>query len=247
MPTKKQDKRIATAAAVRPTASTHPKPPGNVVALRPRSLTDEAYERLEEQIVTLELAPGAAVSEAMLSERLGIGRTPIREALQRLAREELVLALPQRGYLISQIDIRKQLRLLETRRAVERLIVRSAARRATLEEQQRFADLGQALDAAARHNDTEIFVRLDKEFNDLCLQAARNEFAAGAMALMHSLARRFWFWHSRQAHDMPQIAFEHAAIANAISMRDEDGAAAALDRLLDSISAFTRASVSTEY
>ena len=95
-----------------------------------RSLTDEAYAQLEELIVTLQLRPGVAVSEASLSERLGIGRTPIREALQRLAREHLVAVLPQRGNLISEIDIKKQLRLLETRREVERLIVRCAARRA---------------------------------------------------------------------------------------------------------------------
>ena len=94
-----------------------------------RSLTDEAYAQLEELIVTLQLRPGVAVSEATLSERLGIGRTPIREALQRLAREHLVVVLPQRGNLISEIDVRKQLRLLETRREVERLIVRWAARR----------------------------------------------------------------------------------------------------------------------
>jgi len=83
-----------------------------------RSLTDEAYAQLEELIVTLQLRPGVAVSEASLSERLGIGRTPIREALQRLAREHLVAVLPQRGNLISEIDIKKQLRLLETRREV---------------------------------------------------------------------------------------------------------------------------------
>ena len=80
-------------------------------------------------IVTLQLRPGVAVSEAALSERLGIGRTPIREALQRLAREHLIVVLPQRGNLVSQIDVRKQLRLLETRREVERLIARCAARR----------------------------------------------------------------------------------------------------------------------
>ena len=62
------------------------------------SLTDRAYADLEEMIVTLKLAPGRAVSESELSQRLGIGRTPIREALQRLAREELVVILPRRGH-----------------------------------------------------------------------------------------------------------------------------------------------------
>src|SRR5687767_1581994 len=80
------------------------------------SLTDRAYTEIEELIVTLQLAPGSVLSEQMLSERLAIGRTPIREALQRLAREGLVMILPRRGVMVSAIDVKSQLRLLEVRR-----------------------------------------------------------------------------------------------------------------------------------
>jgi DNA-binding GntR family transcriptional regulator len=212
-----------------------------------RSLTDEAYAQLEEQIVTMQLPPGSAVSEAMLSERLGIGRTPIREALQRLAREHLVVVLPQRGILVSEIDVKRQLRLLEVRREVERLIVRCAARRATPAEREEFAQLAASMYRAADRNDARSFVRGDKRFNDLCLAAARNEFAAGAMSLMHGLARRFWYLHYRQAADLPETARLHADTAQAIADGDERRAAKALDALLDSIEAFTRATVSTEF
>lgn len=212
-----------------------------------RSLTDEAYAQLEEQIVTMQLRPGSAVSEAMLSERLGIGRTPIREALQRLVREHLVVVLPQRGILVSEIDVKRQLRLLEVRREVERLIVRSAARRATPAEREEFAQLAASMYRAAERNDAKSFVRGDKRFNDLCLAAARNEFAAGAMGLMHGLARRFWYLHYRQAADLPETARLHADTARAIADGDETRAAQALDALLDSIEAFTRATVSTDF
>jgi DNA-binding GntR family transcriptional regulator len=232
----------AAAAPPRPRASAARGPRGAA-----RSLTDEAYAQLEEQIVTLQLAPGAAVSEASLSERLGIGRTPIREALQRLAREHLVLVLPQRGYLVSEIDVKRQLRLLEVRREIERLIVRRAARRATPAEREEFAQLAASMYRAAERNDARSFVRGDKRFNDLCLQAARNEFAAGAMGLMHGLARRFWYLHYRQAADLPETARLHADTARAIAEGDEDAAGRALDALLDSIEAFTRATVSTEF
>ena len=70
-------------------------------------------------IVTLELAPGAVVSEAELSKKLGIGRTPIGEAVQRLAREDLITILPRRGIVVAEINIKKQLKLLEVRREVE--------------------------------------------------------------------------------------------------------------------------------
>ena len=82
----------------------------------PQSLTDRAYAEIEELIVTLRLAPGAPLSEAELSARLGIGRTPIREALQRLARERLVAIYPRRGVIVTEINVASQLRLLETRR-----------------------------------------------------------------------------------------------------------------------------------
>ena len=82
--------------------------------------------RLEEQIVTLKLEPGALLSEQALSAELGIGRTPIREALQRLAREGLVLILPRKGILVSETDPRKQLLVLEVRRELERLLAAPA-------------------------------------------------------------------------------------------------------------------------
>ena len=94
--------------------------PQEITPIAVQSLTDRAYGELEELIVTLKLAPGAAVSEAELSSRLRIGRTPIREALQRLARERLVTILPRRGIVVSEINVARQLRLHEVRRELER-------------------------------------------------------------------------------------------------------------------------------
>ena len=212
-----------------------------------QSLTGRAYSELEELIVTLQLAPGSAVSEAELSQRLGIGRTPIREALQRLARERLVTILPRRGIVVSEINVKSQLRLLEVRREVERLVARSAARRSTGEERKRFAGIAREFEKSARGNDAVTFMRIDREFNDLSVTAARNEFAAGAMGLMHALSRRFWFLHYKQAADMPQTAKLHADIARAIAAADEKAAGAAMDRLLNNIEEFTRATVSTDF
>jgi len=197
--------------------------------------------------VRLELPPGSAVSEAMLSERLGIGRTPIREALQRLARERLVQILPRRGVIVSDINVKSQLRLIELRREVERLVVRSAARRATEAERARFAAIADRFETSARQNDDTTFMRVDREYNELSVSAAKNEFAAGAMSLMHALSRRFWYMHYKQAADMPEVAKLHADIARAIAGGDEAGAAAASDRLLDMVESFTRATVTTDF
>ena len=191
-------------------------------------------------IVTLQVAPGTPVSEQELAQQLGIGRTPIREALQRLAREGLVSIMPRRGILVSAVDVKRQLRLLEVRRELERLIARSAARRATDEERARFEELAQRFEKSARVNDDVAFMRTDREFNTLCSQASHNEFAAGAMSLMHSLSRRFWYIHYKQAADMPLTAKLHADIARAIAKGNEDRAGAASDKLIDAIEAFTR-------
>ena len=148
-----------TAARKTPkTTTVRPRAAANTsgAIVKPRSLTATAYEMIEEMIVKLELLPGAAISEAELSARLQIGRTPVREALQRLAREHLVSILPQRGVLVSEIDVKRQLRLLETRREVERLVARSAARRASDAENLRFAVLAKEFAAAA--NRTAIVV-----------------------------------------------------------------------------------------
>ena len=212
----------------------------------PQSLTARAYAELEEMIVTLQLAPGSSVSEAELSSHLGIGRTPVREALQRLARERLVIILPRRGVMVSEINVGRQLQLHEVRRELERLIARTAARRATDVQRTRFREIARDFEKSARINDDVTFMRTDREFNLLCSNASHNEFAAGAMSLMHGLSRRFWYHHYKQAADMPLTAKLHAGIARAIADCDEERAAQASDELLDVIEKFTRDTLSSE-
>lgn len=230
-------------ARTKPSTSVRAPKTGGKKPARRESLTEQAYAQIEEAIVTLQIAPGTTVSELFLSEMTGIGRTPIREAIQRLARERLILIMPQRGLLVPEIDVKKQLKLLKTRREVERLICRNAAHSATPQEREVFAQLAAEFAEASKTNDDVSFVRLDREFNELCLVAARNEFAEASMRLMHGLARRFWYFHYRQAADLPEMARLHGAVAQAIAGGDVDGAGQALDALLDNIEEFTRATL----
>ena len=215
----------------------------DVVTEPDETLTERAYRALEEAIVTLALAPGEVVSEQQLSARVALGRTPVREALQRLARERLVRILPRRGIVVASVDVREQLRLLEVRREIERLCARAAARRADKAQRDGFRRIAEVMDQAATTNDETAFLRQDRALNLLVLEAARNEFAAAAMALMHGLSRRFWFIHWRRSADLPEAAAVHAALARAIADGTPDRAAAASDRLNDYIEVFTRATV----
>src|SRR5258707_8867129 len=137
-----------------------------------QSLTELAYAHLEELIVTLKLAPGRVVSEGELSVLTGIGRTPIREALQRLARERLVSILPRRGIIVTEINVGSQLKLLGVRRELERLIARSAARRAPHPERERFRELVRNFEKSAKANDDVAFMPTDREFNTPCSAAS---------------------------------------------------------------------------
>jgi DNA-binding GntR family transcriptional regulator len=208
-----------------------------------KTLTDQAYNRLEERIVTLKLAPGAILSEQVLSSELGIGRTPIREALQRLAREGLVLVLPRKAIIVTDTDPARQLLVLEVRRELERLLARASAERASVPERARFQAIADGMEGAAQANDDIAFMRLDRELNALLAEAAHNEYAARTMRFLNGHSRRFWYLHYKQAADLPKIARLHADEARAIAKGKADRAMAASDRLIDYVENFTRATV----
>ncbi len=204
------------------------------------TLADRAYRELEELIVTLQLPPGTVLSEQALAQRLELGRTPIREALQRLARDGLVVILPRRGVLVSEINLRAQLRLLEVRRELERLMARAAAERGTDAEARIFSEIARGMREAAEGADDLAFMRLDRQLNLLVSQAARNEFATRSMGLTHGLSRRFWYQHYKEVADLPLAAKLHAELAEAIAARTPAEAARASDCLIDYIESFTR-------
>ncbi len=204
------------------------------------SLTEKAYRQLEEMIVTLQLEPGSVLSELELAEQLKIGRTPIREALHRLSREGLVLILPRKGILVTEINPGKQLLALEVRRELERLMARLSAYRSTPLEKKEFNRIAKGMNQAASKNDDIKFMQHDGELNDLIAQASHNEYAARAIQALQGLSRRFWYVHYKLTADMPQCARLHAELALRIANSDAQGAALASDRLLDYVEEFTR-------
>jgi DNA-binding GntR family transcriptional regulator len=208
-----------------------------------RTLNEEAYRRIEELIVTLELEPGSVVSEATLSERIGIGTTPIREALQRLAREHLVQILPRRGVIVTAVDVGQQLQVLETRRELDRLIARTAAARATAAEREEMAALAKRMEGAASLGDIKGFLQYDNEMNTRAARAARNEIAASTVATLHSTSRRFWFFHHTAHGQAGRTMGLHVDLARTIASGDPTRAAAASDVLIDDLYEFARSTL----
>jgi len=207
------------------------------------TLTGEAYRRLEEMIVTLELAPGSVVSEAILGRRLGIGTTPIREALQRLSREYLVQVLPRRGVVVTAVDVRQQLQVLETRRELDRLLVRAAGRRANATERAAIAVLAMGMRRAGEAGDLRGFLRLDAEMKPAIARAARNDVAAAAARPLHAVSRRFWFFHGQDQRELTVMAGLHVGVAEAVVAGDETGAVALHERMIAHLIAFARSTI----
>ena len=232
-------RRRAAAVAPRTTA----KRSAMIGALATEPLTDQAYRAIEEAIVTLKLKPGAVLSEQALSALTRIGRTPIREALQRLAREGLVMILPRKGILVADLNPRSHLLLLEVRREIERLLSRAGAARATADQRAHLQEIARGMDQAARTNDDIAFMRLDREMNALMLEAAHNDYATRSASLFQGLSRRYWYVHYAAAADLPLCARLHAAQARAIAKGDPGEAGKASDRLIDYVENFTRATV----
>lgn len=234
--------RTAKAPRMTPRSPERPSAPSSPPTPFAPALADQARARLEEMIVTLELPPGSIWSELQLSERLGIGRTPVREALQRLEAEYLVRILPRLGVQITEINVTQQLLLLEVRRVLERLIAEAAARRAAPEEREQLLRMADTLESMV-DGDVLRFLRYHYEIKRYIADCARNAFAAGAIAPTHAMSRRFYFLHYRKAHDLPVAARHHAAVIRAIALGEESRAGAAADALMDYVEELTRATV----
>ncbi len=190
------------------------------------SLAQQAYERLEEKLVTLQLAPGALVSEGELIEMIGIGRTPVREAIQRLANQELFQVIPRKGLLVTPVSRTGMLHILETRKPLERLVVHRAALNAR--DDQRSALSAIAREIGLVHERLDDFLRLDFELDTLVDECANNPFATAALAPFRSHSRRFWYFHRRQVKLVDALS-AHATLARLIARRDPAGAEKASD------------------
>ncbi|MBT2523431.1 GntR family transcriptional regulator [Arthrobacter sp. ISL-28] len=198
-----------------------------------RNKSLQAYDAIERLIVFQELAPGSLVSEALLMEKTGLGRTPVREALQRLARERLVEIHPSRGVLVPPASIESQLKLLELRRGLEDIAVRLAASRAN--KQQRDEMLAVCDDLEQRGDmSLDDFATYLKRMHELIVDAAHNEYLAVAMAPLQGLSRRFWFAHVKDPDaEIATARSMHLRILRAICAGKESEAMTASRKLND--------------
>lgn len=193
------------------------------------SLAEKAYRALEELLVTLKIAPGEMIAEKDLVDRAGIGRTPVREAIQRLSSEGLLKVLPRKGLVVTPLRRSDLGQIIEARRVMERLLVVKAAERATAGQREALQVLAVQIEASG--NDLEEFYRLDHQLNELLQAASNNPYLVKALTALHSQCRRLWFLH-RGRLDLPRAAQLHGGLARAVAGRDAAGAIRALDEII---------------
>jgi DNA-binding GntR family transcriptional regulator len=186
-----------------------------------RSLADEAYLRLRDLIVSLELPPGSIVNERELMERLGLGRTPVREALRALAQEGLVEVYPRRGIFVSNVDVGDLASLSEVREVLESEAARLAAERATSEERAEAAALVEELD---RTVGARQLIELDQRIHRHVYRAAHNPFLEKTLNEYYVLTLRIWFLALDRVARLDEAVQEHRELMEAIRDGDPDRA-----------------------
>jgi DNA-binding GntR family transcriptional regulator len=214
----------------------------SIVKEKPQTLSAKAYEIIEELIATVKLPPGTIFSEGELAARIGIGRTPLREALLRLSREHLIEMMPRRGVRVTDINLTDQLALLEVRRVLDRVIAEKAAERATKGERKRLLEISERIIAAAKKKDLSDYMKLDAEFDRIIAEASRNRFCYPAVLPLHALCRRFWAYHHLKG-DPIRAAKLHSTAMKAIARGNSAAAGKASDKLIDYLEEFTRSSM----
>jgi len=193
------------------------------------SLARRAYDLLEEQLVTLRLAPGSLTSEKELVDLADIGRTPVREAIQRLSAAGMLEVLPRKGLLVAPMRRSELQQVIEVRRVLERLMVVKAAERAAAQQRRALAVLAERIEAA--HCDLNVFFRLDRRLDELLSAACENPYLAQALNTLHCQCRRFWYLR-RESLDLPRAAYLHGGLARAVADGDRTGAIRALDEII---------------
>jgi DNA-binding GntR family transcriptional regulator len=193
-------------------------------------LSDQAYRQIRDAIVALRLEPGAPLVDKALSEWLGIGLTPVRDALKRLTLERLAVSYPARGTYVSPIDIADESQLTEVRVQLEGLAASLAAKRATSQQKRALLDL--VADLELEHEDRSAHTELDAKVHRAIYSAARNDFLEATLNQYANLALRIWnFGLKREPVEMEHVHSQRDVV-EAIVRGDAAGARRAAEKHL---------------
>jgi DNA-binding GntR family transcriptional regulator len=199
------------------------------------SLTEKAYQALVHKIVTLDLMPGSVLTESLLVKELKIGRTPIREAIQRLIAEGLVTHLHHRGVLVAEIRVAEVQQIYEFRAQVEGYAARLAATRMTADQLEELERIHAAMGQALTDVDPERFIGQDRRFHELLARGSQNGYLEAVLLRLYNLHLRLWYFLFRKQGGLQETVHEHQEVIAALMRRNPDEAETAMRTYVDRI------------
>ena len=197
------------------------------------SLAERAYLAIRDKIVALELRPGAVVSEKALTEELGIGRTPVREALRRLAQEQLIEVFPRRGMFVTTLESRDLASIHEVRALLEPLAAQHAAERRSEDEFHALLALDDELSRTTERTTQRELMALDERVHRLVYRCAHNEYLAQTLEEYYVHALRIWHVALDQANTLGSSVHAHRRLLNTIAKGDAPEAARLMRKHVD--------------
>ena len=193
----------------------------------------QAYSLLEHRIVTLKIAPGTLISDITLSRELEIGRTPVREALQRLAHEMLVEIEPRRATRISDLDVARQLQVMELQRPLEFALSDLARRKATSIQREGLRAIAAKILQAGLSANNEKYMHVNRLAYGELMESTHNRYFPLVFSPLHSVSHRFWFAFHREYASIEHSAHLHAARLRAVASGDMQEVHRATKELVD--------------
>jgi DNA-binding GntR family transcriptional regulator len=204
-------------------------------------LADRAYNDLRDRIVTLRIAPGAPIDEDVLGGELGIGRTPVREAIKRLALESLVTVFPRRGTFASEINITDLADISDVRMQLEGHAAYRAAQRVTESQRAELEELLDELERSQGSDDIAALMGLDTRVHRFVHRCAGNPYLEDSLGRYFNLSLRIWYLVLERLPHLFARVHEHGDLLRAIADGDADGARAIISEHIETFEREIRA------
>jgi len=204
-------------------------------SLSPLNQFELAYEAIEQRLVNCELQPGRYLALQELQAVVNLGRTPVHQAVNRLAADTLIHVHPRRGLQIAPIDLTRERTLLQLRRDIERFVIRLATEHSTASHRNQMLHMKRHLRENREQITIESFNIVDRRIDQLFLAAADEPFVENTLRPLHTIFRRIgWLYHTQTAAEtsLLRTVDVHLALLDAVTNRRADAALAASDELI---------------
>ncbi|WP_224023400.1 GntR family transcriptional regulator [Arthrobacter sp. NicSoilC5] len=188
------------------------------------SLSELAYRHLRDRLIMLDIRPGEAINDGKLAAELGIGRTPVREALKRLESDHLVVSYPRRGTFATIVDITELADVSELRESLEPLAARRAAKLATPALRAEIRETAAAISTMGDDDDPYDLMRYDIKVHRLIYRAAANAHLEDVLIRYDNLATRIWCMVLEKVPSVASHIAEHVELLEAVADGDADRA-----------------------